>query len=269
VLGEVPAGTAAPRVSHDGQKVTFAAAGEIYVADISNVTGARRVISGGTFPLFSPDGQWLAFGSLGTARENGEEVLFLQRADGSGEAELIAKPARAPEHWPEGDQGFTFITHRGGANNYDLWAYAVDRKEVEPLVVIDETAQLSSALSPNRQWLTYMSTESGDWQIYVQPYPGTSVAYQVTTSGGRSPMWLSDDRLVYDDDGRMLSVAVRPGATPTFGTPEALPLGGYVQPRLRRNWDVMPGGQQFLMLFRAGPQIDVLSDWTVDVPAGE
>jgi Tol biopolymer transport system component len=266
MLGEVPGGTAAPRISTDGQRVTFAAGGDIFVSALSDVAAARRVIADGTFPLFSPDGEWLVFGSLGTAREGGEEVLFLQRADGSGEAELIARPARAPEHWPAGDQGFTFITHRGGANNYDLWAYDPDRKEVEPLVVIDETAQLSSVFSPDRRWLTYMSTESGDWQIYVRPYPGTGETYQVTSDGGRSPMWVADDRLVYDNDGRMFAVTVRPDATPTFGTPEALPLTGYVQPRLRRNWDVMPGGQQFLMLFRAGPRLELRSGWTGDIP---
>jgi hypothetical protein len=30
----------------------------------------------------------------------------------------------------------------------------------------------------------------------------------------------------------------------------------------------MPDGSQLLMLFRPGPQIGVLSDWTRSVPAG-
>ncbi|MGB7220792.1 MAG: hypothetical protein WBD07_18475 [Vicinamibacterales bacterium] len=267
MLGNVPAGTTAPRMSSDGRKVTFAAAGEIYVADITNVAAARKVISKGTFPLFSPDGQWLAFGSLGTQRENGEEVLFMQRADGSGDAQLIVKPGRAPEHWLAGDQGFTFITHRGGANNYDLWAYSPLKKEVEPLVVVNESAQLSSSLSPDKRWLAYMSSESGDWQIYVQPYPATGAKYQVTTKGGRSPMWAAGGRLVYDNDGRMFSVSVQPGAAPTFGAPAQLPVTGYIQPLLRRNWDITPDGTELLMLFRPGPRIDVVSGWTAKVPA--
>jgi len=232
---------------------------------VSNVAGARKVIANGTFPLFSPDGQWLAFGSLGTARENGEEVLFLQRADGSGEAELIAKPARAPEHWPDGDQGFTFITHRGGANNYDLWVYSVKNKEVEPLVVVNETAQLSSSFSPDKKWIAYMSSEGDAWQVYVQPYPATGTKYQVTTEGGRSPMWAANGRLLFDNDGRMFSVSVQPGATPTFSKPAPLPVSGYIQPLLRRNWDMTPDGK-LLMLFRPGPQIDVVSGWTTKVP---
>lgn len=266
-LGPVPAGTAAPRVSHDGRKLTFAAAGHIYVADIDNVSGARQVIANGTFPLFSPDGQWLAFGSLGTARNSGEERLFMQRVDGSGEAELIVKPGRAPEHWREGDQGFTFITHRGGANNYDLWMYSPERKEVEPLVVINETAQLSSALSADRKWLAYMSTESGDWQIYVQPYPATGAKYQVTTAGGRSPMWTADGRIVYDNDGKLFAVTARIGAQPVFGPAVELPVGGHIQPLLRRNWDMMPNGTQMLMLFRPGPKVNVISNWTSRIPA--
>ena len=266
VLGDVPPGTTAPRMSADGTRVTYAAAGQIYVADMANVAGARKVIANGTFPLFSPDGQWLAFGSLGTAREQGEEVLFLQRADGSGEAQLIARPARAPEHWPAGDQGFTFITHRGGANNYDLWVYSVAKKEVEPLVVVNETAQLSSSFSPDKRWVSYMSSESGNWQVYLQPYPATGMKYQVTRQGGRSPMWTADGRLVYDNDGRMFAVPVTLGATPTFGTPTALPVSGYIQPLLRRNWDMAPDGRQLLMLFRPGPQLNVVSNWTGRVP---
>ncbi len=266
ILGDVPQGSAAPRFSADGRRVTFAAAGDIYVADLNNVSGARKVIANGTFPLFSPDGQWLAFGSLGTAREHGEEVLFLQRADGSGEAEVIAKPARAPEHWPAGDQGFTFITHRGGANNYDLWVYSVARKEVEPLVVINETAQLSSAFSPDRQWVAYMSSESGDWQVYVQPYPFTGRTYQVTTTGGRSPMWVGQNRIIFDSDGEMRSVSVQLGTTPVFGTPVPLPVTGYIQPLLRRNWDLSPDATRLLMLFRPGPRIELLTAWQDKLP---
>ncbi len=267
VLGDVPDDAQAPRVTLDGKRVAFAAATggtrsrDIYVADVTDVAHARKVISNATFPVFSPDGQWLAFGSLGTARENGDEVLFMQRADGSGEARVIAKPARAPENWRVGDQGFTFITHRGGANNYDLWAYNPDKKEVEPLVNIDETAQLSGAFSADRRWFAYMSNESGDWQIWVQPYPKTGAKFQATKTGGRSPLWLPDGRLVFEQGGGIATLTMTPGATPTFSTPEAHPISGFIQPLLRRSWDVMPDGR-LLMLFREGPKLEVSSALT-------
>jgi hypothetical protein len=142
----------------------------------------------------------------------------------------------------------------------------VAKKEVEPLVVVNETAQLSSSFSPDKRWVSYMSSESGDWQVYLQPYPATGMKYQVTSQGGRSPMWTADGRLVYDNDGRMFAVPVTLGATPTFGTHTALPVSGYIQPLLRRNWDMAPDGRQLLMLFRPGPQLNVVSSWTSRVP---
>ena len=262
VLGEVLSDASAPRLSSDGTLVAFAATTpgrggrDVYVADLADVSRPRKLIESATFPVFSPDGQWLAFGSLGTEREGGEEALFMQRADGSGEPRLIAKPARAPENWRAGEQGFTFITHRGAANNYDLWAYNPDRREVEPLAVIDETAQLSGAFSPDGRWFTYMSNETGDWQVWLQPYPMTGAKHQVTTAGGRSPMWLPDGRLVFEQDNGIATVTMRAGATPTFSAPTAHPVAGFIQPLLRRSWDVTPDGR-LLMLFRDGPRLEV------------
>ena len=273
MLGEVPAGTGAPRFSADGKKITYAAAGEVYVSDASNLLSAKKVISNATFPLLSPDGVWLAFGTLGTSRENGEETIWMQRADGSGEPQLIVKPGRAPESWVADAEGFTFITHRGGANNYDGWGYSVAKKEVEPLAVVDESGQLSTSLSPDRKWLAYMSSETGDWQVFVQPYPGLNGngrKFQATKAGGRSPMWVSPTQIVFDRDGQMYSMTVQlTGTTPVFGEPQAIPVTGYIQPLLRRNWDLKHDGQnsQFLMLFRDGPQLQVVTDWAGKVPS--
>jgi Tol biopolymer transport system component len=267
MLGEVPQGTSAPRVSPNSQQVTFAAGGDIYVAELSNLAGARRVISNGTFPLFSPDGQWLAFGSLGTKRDGGMEELFMQRADGSGQAELLVKPGRAPESWPAGDLGFSFISHRGTANNYDLWTYSVKDKEVTPMAVVDVSAQLSSQFSPDLHWFAYMSSEVGDWQVFVQPVPNPmAVKYQLTKQGGRFPMWSADGRqLFYENDGRMFSAPFQAGAQPTIGKPVELAVRGFIQPLIRRNYDMMPDRKSFLMLFRPGPQIEVVSNWTAQL----
>ncbi len=45
MLGSVPEGTSAPRVSSDGRLVTFAAAGDIYVAELGNLPAAANVTS--------------------------------------------------------------------------------------------------------------------------------------------------------------------------------------------------------------------------------
>ena len=45
----------------------------------------------------------------------------------------------------------------------------------------------SSTLSPDLKWLAYMSSEAGDWQVYIQSYPGMNgngKMYQMTKGGG-------------------------------------------------------------------------------------
>lgn len=258
MLGQLPAGAWAPRISPDGQHVAFMAGGDLYMAGLSNLASARRIVSHGFFPVFSPDGQWIAFES---AHEGGE-ALYVQRSDGSGQAELVVKPGRAPEDWPTGDQGFSFISFKGNGVDYDLWTYSVKDKALMPLVVVPASGELSSRFSPDGRFVAYMSSESGDWQVYVQPYPASGARYQVTMRGGRFPLWSTDSRqIIYEYDGRLYSTAVYAGSGLTFGEPVALPVTGFTQTMIRRNHELTPDGTRFLMLFRPSIQVEVVSNW--------
>jgi Tol biopolymer transport system component len=259
-----------PRLAADGRTVIFRSQStrETYVADVSNIAEARRVLSDAALPVISPDGQNIVIGSLGTSRRaDRAEVLYLVRGDGTGEPELIANPGRAPEQWTQPDL-FTFITYKE-PQNYDLWVYSLSRRQAQPIAVQEGSAQLSGAFSPNGKWISYQSTEvDGQWQIFLQPYPTDGRTFQVTTDGGRSAAWASDSELIYDGDGRMYSVAVDvTGATPQFGRPRELPITGMVQPQLRRNWDItrVSGEPRLLMQFQAGPQLNVVPGWTARV----
>jgi Tol biopolymer transport system component len=265
-LGEMPNGGSAPRLAADGKQVVFRNQGtrEIYVGDMSNLAAARRVLTDATLPALSPDGQWMVFGSLGTSRRaDRAEVLYRIRADGSGEPELLANPGRAPEQWSAADR-FTFITYRDPVD-YDLWLYRVSEKRVEPLATLPGSAQLSGSFSPDGQWFSYQSNEvNGEWQIFVQPYPTDGRKFQVTTAGGRAPAWASDNQLIFDGDGQMLSVTIDfSGSTPRFSAPRELPIVGMIQRALRRNWDLTraTGEPRLLMQFQAGPRLNVVTNW--------
>jgi hypothetical protein len=131
---------------------------------------------------------------------------------------------------------------------------------------MNESAQLSSQFSPDMHWFAYMSSESGDWQVYVQPYQATGAKVQVTKQGGRLPLWSADGRqLFYEHDGQMFTVAVQSGTQPVFGAPVPLPVRGFIQPLIRRNFDMTPDRKQFVMLFRPGPDIEVISNWLARV----
>ena len=264
MLGTLPVGTWAPRVSPDGKQVAIMAGGDIYVGELSNIASTmHKVISRGSFPVFSPDGQWIAFES----QRDSPETLYVQRSDGSGKAQLVEKPGRAPENWPPGDQGFSYISFRGEGVDYDLWTYSVKDQAVAPLVVVPGSGEISSSFSPDVHWLAYMSNESKEWQVYVQPYPITGARYQVTKRGGRFPVWSADSRTVYyESDGRLYSSAMKTGSGVTFSEPVALPIAGFNQTLIRRNYELTPDGKHFIMVFRSPDiQVDVTSNWFEDL----
>lgn len=59
-------------------------------------------------------------------------------------------------------------------------------------------------VSPDGRWIAYQSQESSADQIFVRPFPDVQTGrWQVSTSGGRHPVWSRNGReLFYVDLGR-------------------------------------------------------------------
>lgn len=251
VIGRVPGSTFAPRISPDGTRVAFDTQndGAIWIANLPGVDTKRRITTEGRNrgPLWSGDGTRIVY----VTDHEGAETLFWRPADGTGAAELLIKPARAPESWSERQQRFSFITFKDGGD-YDVWTYSLAGKRGTPFAALPGSPQHSSRFSPDGRWLAYASAESGQLQVYVEPFPGPGAKIQVTKTGGGHPLWAPDQRaLFFDNGGRMLTVAVR--TEPDFaavGDAVALPITGFVQGPLRRQYDLTPDGKRFLMMFR-------------------
>jgi len=85
----------------------------------------------------------------------------------------------------------------------------------------------------------------------VQPFPGPGAKIQVTKTGGGHPLWAPDQKaLFFDNGGQLFTVGVRTEPAFTVGEAVALPITGFVQGPLRRQFDLAPDGKRFLMMFR-------------------
>lgn len=147
--------------------------------------------------------------------------------------------------------GLSYITLRAGGD-YDVWTYSSTTKHVTPFVVMPGTAQHSSHFSPDGRWIAYASAETGRLEIYVRPFPAGTPAVRVTSGGGEHPLWSPDQReLFFDVGGRLFAVPIKVEPSFSAGNPVALPITGYIQGPLRRQYDLMPDGKQFLMMFPA------------------
>ena len=80
-----------------------------------------------------------------------------------------------------------------------------------------------AALSPDGQWIAYVSDESGTLEVYVKQVAGP-VKHRVSVGGGVQPRWRRDGRELFflDDNGQLMSAAMREG--PIFATDRPQPL---------------------------------------------
>jgi Tol biopolymer transport system component len=247
-VGFLPLATFAPRISPNGRQLLFDTlnvndAG-MWIADFPSLAQPRRLPEMGQFPMWSADGERIIFNGL----HEREQALFWRKADGTGSPELLSRPARAPEHWSAKMQSLTFITLAG--SDYDVWRYSLAEKKASALVVTPGSSQHSSRLSPDERWIAYVSDESGRFEVYVQPLPTTGDKLRVTSEGGEHPIWSPDGReIYYDHAGGLFAVKIQTEPAFSAGTPERLPITGFIQGTGRRQFDLTADGKRFLMLF--------------------
>jgi Tol biopolymer transport system component len=91
-----------------------------------------------------------------------------------------------------------------------LWVLPVETGT--PLLYL-ETAyrQAHGQFSPDSQWISYTSTESGKPEIYVQSFPGGHGKWKISAAGGDYPRWRKDGRELFyvGPDQTLMSVAVQ------------------------------------------------------------
>lgn len=255
VLGRLTASVFAPRLSPDGGRIAFETrdpigpdGARLWIAGLANIPERRPLdsVAGpqNWAPIWSVDGQRLVFLVSGSR----PDALYWRRADGSGSAEHLVD-ARSAEGWIGAGTQLRVLTLTGN-RDYGISLFDMQSRTLMTLVDLPGSAQHSSAVSPDGRWIAYASNESGRYDVWLEPLPRSGQRYQVTRNGGGHPMWLPDGKSLYFDRGRQIfQVTVNTSATPSAGEPVPLPVKDFVQGELRRQFDLMPDGKQFLMLF--------------------
>jgi Tol biopolymer transport system component len=262
VLGQLPPTVYAPRISPDGTRVAFETRDlsgpdgpRLWTAELSNIAGRKPLplVAGAInwAPMWSLDGQRLVFIVSG---ERGDAVYW-RRADGSGDAEHLID-TRAAEGWSPGGPHLRFLTLKesGGNRDYGIAMLDMASRKVTPLVDLPDSAQHSSAMSPDSRWMAYASNETGRYEVWIEPFPQTGARYQVTRDGGSHPLWFDDQSIYFDRDHQMFRLAVNTKDMSLRAEPTTLPIKGFAQAEYRRQFDLMPNGRQFLMLFPVSPR---------------
>jgi len=198
-------------------------------------------------PLWSPDGTQIIFSSTRDEKRG----LYRKDASGVGSAELLLDVAdgASPNTWSS-DGRFLLYNTRGADTSWDIWALPMDGSG-EPFPVLQsEFAEVRPSFSPDGQWFSYGSNESGRFEVFVRQFPGPGGQWQVSTDGGSESAWSAAGHEIFflDVGGNLSVVPVETGATFTAGLPEVLFDPG-IFPTLQRNrYLAAADGERFLVL---------------------
>jgi len=187
------------RVSPDGRRAAAAigvAPPDIWVMDLERGTRLRLTSSGGSNPIWSPDGSRIAYNTQ-------EEGILSIAADGSGAPEpILPRQQRMtvfPTSWfPDRKSIVATAEDRGagrGTRNRDIWIVRAGEKPV-PLLA-SPADERGGAISPDGRWLAYASSASGREEVYVRALAGGGATIPVSSDGGTLPMWSPSGDAVY------------------------------------------------------------------------
>ena len=149
---------------------------------------------GKRIPGGTPDGQRIVYSSQ---EKGGALNLWWIRADGAGNGERLTKSKyfQIARSWRPDGKVLAF-RQLNPDTNWDILTLPVDGGErsgwqpgkPQPFVT-EREAQGEPTFSPDGRWLSYESSETGHFEVYVQPYPGPGGKWQISTGGGLFPKW--------------------------------------------------------------------------------
>jgi hypothetical protein len=262
-LGAPAMNYAYPRVSPDGTRVAIdvidAADRDIWMWDIGRRTLERftKDPTGNPIVTWSPDGSHLVFGS----ERSGVSNAYRQASDGSGEPErlLASNALQMPiSYTPDGR---LLVSMDVTGHQRDIFLMTLDGPRKSEPLIHGPANELWAEVSPDGRWLVYDSDESGQFEVYVRPFPDAyqGSRWQISAAGGRQPVWSHDGRELFyrDFSGALMAVRVPAGRAFAPGPPVRLFEGtGFTGAGAQgggRTYDVTPDGIRFLMV-RSGSQ---------------
>jgi Tol biopolymer transport system component/predicted Ser/Thr protein kinase len=274
-----------PAISPDEKSVSFrrnslGGFGDLWLRDLTRQSEQRFTTETSSFniaPFWSPKGDRMVFAST----RGGTLDLYQKVTNGTGKDELLFANGnnKEPTQWSR-DGRFIVYSENDPKTGRDIWVLPMDgvtKGKPVPFLRSDFN-EYQGQLSPDSHWMAYTSDESGQREVYVQPFPEGEGRTKISTAGGEQPRWRGDGKELFfvNGDGKMMAVSMKLTAgTKAFiepGTTHAL-----FEARLARppriplfEYDVTADGKRFLLDTFGGDSaspavLNVVVNWDADL----
>ncbi len=263
--GRVPGPGLTPSLSPDDRHVavtrgTTVPAQDVWLLDRTRNPNVFSKFTSG--PTTNHSAIWCSGGSrIIFASPRGRKIsLYEKPTTGAGTEKLLLETGLNTipmDCSPDGKFLLYRITDPG--TSHDLWAMSLDDRKTFP-VVQTKASEREAQFSPDGKWIAYQSNETGQFEIYIQPFPDAKGKRfgPISTNGGVQVRWRRDGKqleLFYLGlDSRLMAVPIRvlsDGQTVDAGTPVALfptsVAGGIGQNTAVWEYSVSADGRQFLI----------------------
>ena len=204
---------------HDPETLAF----DVWLLDLSRRT-TSRVTFGPTnvyAPIWSPDGSQLVF----TSNNRGAPDLYRRAITGAGTDDLIlhSDSRKTATDWSRDGQ-FLVYTNHDPKTKADIWILPLTGDHRPVAYLTSEFNEGSGRLSPDGQWIAYVSDETGRDEVYVQRFPRGGGKIQISPQGGARPQWRRRGHELFyvSADAKLMAVDVKLGATFEAGVPHPL-----------------------------------------------
>jgi Tol biopolymer transport system component len=203
-------------------------------------------------PLWSPDSSRMVFQRF----TNNRGDIYVKPVDGGTEQLVLSNGlGNIPTDWSTDG---TYILYKQGTvlgASWDILAMRIDGDR-KPIPVAQTPAdEREGQFSPDGKWVAYQSDETGQFEIYIQPFQRSGRRERVSPNGGAQVRWRADGKELFylTLDGEMMSVPIQfdlAGDPMKLGAPVRLFMTriiGVVVPIARQQYTPSLDGQRFLV----------------------
>jgi serine/threonine-protein kinase len=209
-------------------------------------------------PIWTPDGRRIAFGSQRGSSKTSN--VYWQRADGTGDVQRLTEStySQSPASWHPSSKFLAFTELKPQPQTgVDLMILPLEGDETsgwkpgKPIAFLSTPfTEQEPMFSPDGRWLAYQSNESGEFEVYVRPFPGPGGKVLVSTAGGAFPAWSRAKReLLYQSPDRRIMVASYAVNGDTFVPDKPRPWSEqrFVLQAGGRSFDLHPDGERLAL----------------------